>query len=415
MAMSHATPDTPPASPYTPLLDRFADATRVTLAGRDPGAYHGFVNPPVYHGSTVVSPTTHDLLHRTQPYIYGRRGTPTSDALEHALIELEGGTGAVLCPSGLSACTLALMSCLRPGDHLLMTDSVYGPVRHACDGVLRRMGIDTTYYDPLLGAALEPLIRPRTRAVYVESPGSYTFEVQDIAAIARVAHAHGMSVIADNSWATPLLFRPHDHGVNLSIQAGTKYLVGHSDAMLGTVSANAAAWPALKQLHGDLGLCVGPDDLYLALRGLRTLGLRLRQHQENAYVVASWLRQQPEVLGILFPAFDDCPGHALWKRDFKGTSGLFSVILHAAPDEALAAFLDSLELFGLGYSWGGFESLAVPFDLQSQHIAQRWPEGSVGVRLHIGLEAPADLIADLAAGLRRYSAACPAREDAATC
>nr|WKF55815.1 Cystathionine beta-lyase MetC [Paraburkholderia busanensis] len=413
MAMNAAKAAVP--SPYTPKLERFADATRLMLAGRDPGAYHGFVNPPVYHGSTVLSPTTHDLLNRTQPYIYGRRGTPTSDALEHALCELEGGAGAVLCPSGLSACTLALLTCLSPGDHLLMTANVYGPVRHACDGVLRRMGIDTTYYDPLVGADLAPLIRPRTRAIYVESPGSYTFEVQDVATLANVAHAHGLTVIADNSWATPLFYRPHDHGVDLSIQAGTKYLVGHSDAMLGTVSANAASWPALKQLHGDLGLCVGPDDMYLALRGLRTLGVRLRQHQDNAHAVASWLRQQPQVNGVLYPAFDDCPGHALWKRDFKGASGLFSVILHAAPDTALAAMLDPLELVGLGYSWGGFESLAVPFDLAEHRIASHWPAGSIGVRLHIGLEDPADLIADLAAGLQRFSAACPAREDAATC
>lgn len=381
----------------------YGDDTRLALAGRSPAAWHGFVNTPVFHGSTVLSPTVKDLLQRTQPYIYGRRGTPTSDALEHAIVELEGSAGAVLCPSGLSACTLALLSCLKPGDHLLVTASVYGPVRHACDGVLARLGIETTYYDPLAHTSIETLLRPQTRALYVESPGSYTFEVQDVAALARIGHAHGLTVLADNSWATPLFFRPHDHGVDLSIHAGTKYLVGHSDAMLGSVSATSAAWPALKQLHGDLGLCVGPDDIYLALRGLRTLGVRLRQHQQNALKVAHWLKQRPEVQAVLHPAFDDCPGHDIWRRDFTGSSGLFSVILQPMLDVALEALLDGLALFGLGYSWGGFESLVVPFELDAHRLDTRWPAGGRGVRLHVGLEDPADLIADLAAGFERCS------------
>lgn len=271
---------------------RMHDDTRLMHAGRDSAAWHGFVNPPVYHASTVLSPTVSDLLNRTQPYIYGRRGTPTTDALERAVTSLEGGAGAVLCPSGLSACTLALLSCLKPGDHLLMTASVYGPVRHACEGVLARLGVETTWYDGSTPVAAA--FRANTRALYVEVPGSYTLDMHDIPALVRLAQAHDALVIADNSWATPLFFQPHAFGIDLSIQAGTKYLVGHSDAMLGTVSASERAWPALKQLHGDLGLCAGPDDVYLALRGLRTLGVRLRQHQRNALTVATWLAARPK-------------------------------------------------------------------------------------------------------------------------
>lgn len=398
------------------LNDGMHEDTRLMHAGRDSAAWHGFVNPPVYHASTVLSPTVSDLLNRTQPYIYGRRGTPTTDALERAVTSLEGGAGAVLCPSGLSACTLALLSCLKPGDHLLMTASVYGPVRHACEGVLARLGVETTWYDGSTPVAAA--FRANTRALYIEVPGSYTFDMHDIPALVRLAQAHGALVIADNSWATPLFFQPHAFGIDLSIQAGTKYLVGHSDAMLGTVSASERTWPALKQLHGDLGLCAGPDDVYLALRGLRTLGVRLRQHQRNALAVATWLAARPEVQRVLYPALPGDDGHALWRRDFRGASGLFSIVLQPAPPRAVEAFLDHLALFGLGYSWGGYESLALPFELDAHGLAARWPADSRGVRLHIGLEDPDDLIADLAAGLERYAACAQqatACEDAARC
>ncbi|CAI8926082.1 cystathionine beta-lyase [Burkholderia sp. SIMBA_024] len=403
------------SQPCDDLYGGMHDDTQLVHAGRDSAAWHGFVNPPVYHASTVLSPTVSDLLNRTQPYIYGRRGTPTTEALEQAITSLEGGAGTVLCPSGLSACTLALLSCLKPGDHLLMTASVYGPVRHACEGVLARLGVETSWYDA--DTPVAAAFRPNTRAVYVEVPGSYTFDMHDVRALVRLAHAHGALVIADNSWATPLFFRPHALGIDLSIQAGTKYLVGHSDAMLGVVSANERAWSALKQLHGDLGLCVGPDDVYLALRGLRTLGVRLRQHQRNALAVATWLTTRAQVQRVLYPALPGDDGHALWRRDFRGASGLFSIVLQPAPRQAVDAFLDHLTLFGLGYSWGGYESLALPFELDAHRLAQRWPPGSRGVRLHIGLEDADDLIADLAAGLDRYAAfartgSC---EDAARC
>ncbi|MFZ6776647.1 cystathionine beta-lyase [Undibacterium sp. Ji83W] len=386
-------------------VEGFGIDTQLVTLGRSPELFNGFVNTPVYHGSTVLSSTVKELLGRTQPYIYARRGTPTSAALEQAICGLEGGAGAVLCPSGLSACTTALLSCLKTGDHLLVSDGVFGPVRHACETVLSaRFGVEVTYYDPMAGADIALLIKSNTRAVYVEAPSSHTFEVQDVRAIADVAHQHGMMVLADNTWASPLFFQPHAHGVDLSIQAGTKYLVGHSDAMLGTVSASAAAWPALKALHGDLGLCVGPDDIYLALRGLRTLGMRMRTHQENALVIAGWLKSRPEVRRVLHPAFDDCPGHVNWQRYFKGSSGLFSVELQDFSQEAVEAFLDGLSLFGLGYSWGGFESLALPFDVSAIRTATRWQAAGPCIRFHIGLESVADLIADLEAGLDRLVA-----------
>ena len=386
-------------------LAAFREDTRLALGGRDPAGFHGFVNPPVYHGSTVLAQSVEELMSRRQRYVYARRGTPTSDAFEEALKGLEGGAGVVLCPSGLSAVATALLAALSAGDHLLMTDSAYGPTRHLCDGVLRRMGIETTYYDPCIGAGIEGLLKPSTKAVYMESPGSLSFEIQDVPAIAEVAHRHGALAILDNTWATPLLFKAHQHGVDISLMAGTKYVLGHSDAMFGTISASSAAWTKVKAFHGDSGLCVGPDDIFLALRGLRTLSLRLRHHEASAMVVARWLKERPEVARVLHPAFEDDPGHVIWKRDFNGSSGLFSIVLAPGPDSAVAAFLDDLKLFGLGFSWGGFESLAIPFDCTGSRTATAWDPGGPAVRLHIGLEDPQDLIADLEAGLARYQAA----------
>ncbi|MGN8116081.1 cystathionine beta-lyase [Labrys sp. 22185] len=383
----------------------FGENTRLVIGGREPSEYHGFVNPPVYHGSTVLAPTTKDLINHTPRYSYGRRGNPTSDALEEALKTLDGSAGVVLCPSGLSAVSTALLSCLSAGDHLLMVDSTYQPTRQLCDKVLGRFGIETTYYDPLIGAGIETLIRPNTKAVYLEAPGSQSFEMQDVPAIAEVAHRHGATVLLDNTWATPLFFDAFGHGIDLSIQAGTKYIVGHSDAMFGVVSASRKAWPALKGFHGDSGQCVAPDDIYLAMRGLRTMGVRLRQHQESALRVAKWLAKRPEVQRVLHPALEGDPGHAIWKRDFKGSSGLFSIVLQSAPMEAISAFLDDLKFFGLGYSWGGYESLALPFDCKTYRSATSWDPGGPCVRLHIGLEDVADLIGDLDAGLARFRAA----------
>jgi cysteine-S-conjugate beta-lyase len=385
---------------------RRPDTTLVT-AGRDPRSYHGFVNPPVYHASTVLYPNAEDFLAHRARYQYGRRGTPTTEALESALAELEGPqcAGVALLPSGLSAISTALLSVLRAGDHLLVTDSAYGPTRNFCEQILSRFGVTTTYYDPLAGAAIAKEFRDNTRAVYLEAPGSLSFEMQDVAAIGGVAHDKGALVLMDNTWATPLYFRPLDHGVDLAIQAGTKYIGGHSDIMLGTVSANAATVTALKNTVRYTGVCEGPDDVYLGLRGLRTLSVRLERHYRSGLAVARWLEGRPEVLRLLHPALPSHPGHAIWKRDFTGACGLFSMVLKPVPQKAAYAFLDTLELFGIGASWGGYESLAIPFDCAPLRTATRWQPGGPTVRFHIGLEAVEDLLADLEHGFAALAAA----------
>ncbi|HVV91912.1 MAG TPA: cystathionine beta-lyase [Hyphomicrobiales bacterium] len=379
--------------------------TRLVSAGRDPADYHGFVNPPVYHASTVVYPTADDFFAHRGRYQYGRRGTPTSEGLTDAVAEIEGGAGAVLAPSGLAAITTALLSVVGAGDHLLVADSVYGPTRAFCSGVLKRLGVETTYYDPTIGDGIAALMRDNTRAVFTESPGSLTFEVQDIPAIAAVAHARGACVLMDNTWATPLYFRAHDHGVDLSIQAGTKFLSGHSDVMIGTISANAEWWPRLIETHGLIGQHVGPDDVYLALRGFRTLGVRLERHQESGLRVARFLSEHPDVARVLHPALPGAPGHDLWRRDFTGACGLFAVELKPRSDAAIRAFLDALRLFAMGYSWGGFESLCIATDPRPIRTATTWQADGPMLRLHIGLEDVDDLIADLAGALGAYAAA----------
>jgi cystathionine beta-lyase len=381
--------------------------TRVVTAGRDPESYHGFVNPPVYHASTVLYPSAEDFVARRSRYQYGRRGTPTTEALEHALQELEGPqcAGVSLLPSGLAAISAALLSVVHSGDHLLVTDSAYEPTRKFCDQILTRFGVTTTYFDPLIGDGIAELLRPNTRAVYTESPGSLSFEMQDIAAIAKAAHAKDAIVLMDNTWASPLYFRPLEAGVDLVVQAGTKYIGGHSDIMLGTVSANAATVANLQNTVRLSGLCEGPDDVYLGLRGLRTLAVRLDRHYQSGLTVARWLEQRPEVLRVLHPALPSHPGHALWKRDFTGASGLFSMVLKPVPQKAVYAFLDTLELFGIGASWGGYESLAIPFDCERVRTATRWQPGGPTVRIHIGLEAVEDLIADLERGFAALAVA----------
>jgi cysteine-S-conjugate beta-lyase len=381
--------------------------TQVVTGGRDPASYHGFVNPPVYHASTVLYPSAEDYVAHRAHYQYGRRGTPTTEALQFALQELEGRQCAhvALLPSGLAAISAALLSVVHAGDHVLVTDSAYGPTRTFCDQILTRLGVAISYYDPLAGAAIAELMRPDTRAVYLESPGSLSFEMQDVDAIAAAAHAQGALVLMDNTWASTIYFRPLEHGVDLSIQAGTKYIGGHSDVMLGTVSANDTAAANLKNTVRFSGLCVGPDDVYLGLRGLRTLAVRLDRHFQSGLAVARWLEQRPEVLRLLHPAMASHPGHALWKRDFAGASGLFSVVLKPVPQKAVYAFLDELRLFGIGASWGGYESLAIPFDCAPIRTATRWAPGGPGVRFHIGLEAVEDLLADLEGGFAALAAA----------
>jgi cysteine-S-conjugate beta-lyase len=377
---------------------KLARATRLVTAGRDPAAQHGFVNTPIYRGSTVLYPTAQDFLARRARYTYGTRGTPTVDALEQAWSELSGAAGTVVVPSGLAAIAVALLSCLGAGDHLLVPDSVYRPTRNFCDTVLKRFGVETEYYDPMVGAGIAALMRPNTRAVFTESPGSQSFEIQDVPAIAEVAHQHDATVLIDNTWATPLFFPPHERGADLAIEAGTKYLGGHSDLLMGLVTANERSWKRLRDTFDAMATCAGPEDVFLALRGLRTLGVRLAHHQDAALRVARWLAERPEVLRVLHPAFESNPGHALWRRDFSGSTGLFSVILKPVPQRAADAFVDALKLFGIGASWGGFESLVIPFDCTAYRTATKWDPGGPALRFHIGHEDIDDLTADLENG-----------------
>jgi cystathionine beta-lyase len=381
--------------------------TRIVTGGRDPFSYHGFVNPPVHHASTVLYKSADDLFANRSRYAYGRRGTPTSEALQQAMAEIEGPhcAGVALLPSGLNAISTTFLSVVSAGDHVLVSDSVYEPTRIVCDTVLKRLGVETTYYDPLIGAGIADLCKPNARLVFTEAPGSQSFEMQDISAIAAAAHAKGALVAMDNTWATPLYFRPLDFGVDLSIQAGTKYISGHADVMIGMVAANAAAWPQLHKTVGTLGLCVGPDDIYMTLRGLRTLSVRLARHQESALKLARWMQGRPEIVRVLYPALENDPGHAIWQRDFSGASGLFSVVLKPVPDAAIRAFLDALTLFGMGYSWGGYESLVIPFDCTRYRTVTRWAPGGPALRFHIGLEDTDDLIADLERGFKAMAAA----------
>jgi cystathionine beta-lyase len=383
-----------------------AETTLVT-SGRDTQAQKGFVNPPVVHGSTVLYPTADDLHAHRGEFQYGRHGTPTTKALQEALMVLEGPqcAGVGLAPSGLSAITTTLLAVLQAGDHLLVCDNAYRPSRNFCNGLLARYGVETTYFDPLIGAGIAGLFKPNTKAVLVEAPGSQSFEMPDIPAIAAVAHARGALVIDDNTWATALYHRSLDQGVDISMQAATKYVGGHSDIMFGTISANAKTWPMISEAIRLLGVCAGPDDVFLALRGLRTLAVRLAQHHRSALEIAHWLETRPEVLRVLHPALESDPGHAIWKRDFTGASGLFSIVLKPAPQAAVDALLNAVKLFGMGYSWGGFESLIIPFDCAPYRTATRWAPGGPALRLHIGLENVDDLKADLDRGFAAFNAA----------
>ncbi|WP_298356281.1 cystathionine beta-lyase [Rhodoblastus sp.] len=376
--------------------------TRLVHAGRDPFEQFGFVNTPIYRGSTVLQPTLADLEARHgKRFIYGTLGTPTTEALEKAWSEIAGAAGTVLASSGLAAITVALLTAVKAGDHVLVTDSAYLPTRTFCDVFLARMGVETSYYDPLIGGGIAALMRPNTKAVLVEAPGSQSFEMQDVPAIAEAAHARGACVIMDNTWATPLFFPPHERGVDLAIEAGTKYLSGHSDLLLGLVSANEQWLKPLRQTFNLFAMCAGPDDVFLALRGLRTMDLRLREAERQGFALAEWLKRRPEVSRVLHPGLEDDPGHAIWKRDFLGASGLFSVILKPVPRAALAALLDGLELFGMGYSWGGYESLVIPFDCRSYRTATTWAPEGPALRFSVGLEDIEDLTADLEQGFRR--------------
>lgn len=395
------------AGPTDKDKDERRPATKLVQGGRrpewtgDPRLGGSVVNPPVWRASTILYDNMADLAargHATHNKLYyGRRGTPTVWALADALTDMESDAeGTLLYPSGVAANSAGLLALLAPGDHLLMVDSAYEPTRAFCNGLLTRCGVVTTYYDPLIGAAIADLITPATKLIFLESPGSLTFEVQDVPAIVAVARSRGVLTMLDNTWATPLLFPALAHGVDVAMMSLTKYVGGHSDAMMGSLTATKAVWPRLRQAAYQLGQAVSPDDCALMLRGLRTLDVRMQRHSENGLAVANWLAARPDVGRVLHPALAGDPGHGIWSRDFNGTSGLFGFTLKDADDAGRARFIDALALFGIGFSWGGYESLVVPGN--PIRTATAWTDPDALVRLSIGLEDPADLIADLERG-----------------
>ncbi|MEZ9361475.1 cystathionine beta-lyase [Vibrio cyclitrophicus] len=386
--------------------------TKLITAGRDKKWTNGVVNPPVQRASTVVFNSVEEKRKATinranKTLFYGRRGTTTHFAFQDAMVEVEGGAGCALYPCGTAAISNAILSFVETGDHILMVDTCYEPTRDFCDTIMKKMGVETTYYEPTIGEGIQDLIKPNTKVLFTESPGSVTMEVQDIPTLARIAHEHDIIVMLDNTWAAGVNFSPFDFGVDISIQAATKYIVGHSDVMLGTAVANEKCWDQLREQSYLMGQCVSPDDAYLGLRGIRTLDVRLRQHAESSLKVAKWLESRPEVNHVRHPALESCPGHEFFKRDYTGGNGLFSFVLNNSNIKATTALLDGMTHFSMGYSWGGFESLILANEPSSfdslRTVANPNFEGTL-IRVHIGLEDVDDLIADLEAGLERYSA-----------
>ncbi|GJL80945.1 MAG: cystathionine beta-lyase [marine bacterium B5-7] len=384
-------------------------ATRLAHLGNHPHEHQGVINPPVYHASTIAHKNLDDLKTRrksgARAVTYGRDGTPTTFAFEDTVTDLEGGFGSITVSSGLAAIHLSLMSLLKPGDHILIADTVYAPVRNLCNNVLTPLNIICEFYDPTIGASIESLLRKNTRVVYMESPGSHTFEIIDVPAITNAVSDRDIVTVFDNTWATPLFFKPLSHGVDIVIHAVTKYLGGHSDLMMGVVVCNEQTFSQVRRYCSLIGQSVAPDDIYLAQRGIRTLKARLDVHQENALRLTDFLMEQPETIRVIHPALEDHPGHTIFKRDFSGSSGLFGVVIQPVDDIALAAMLDSLELFFMGFSWGGYESLIIPYDINQHRSVTPLKDNGVLLRIHAGLEDSGDLIDDLTSGFKRLRAA----------
>lgn len=383
-------------------MKKFGVATRLTMLGRNTEEQQGFVNPPLYRGSTVLHKSVEDVEQYRGRFYYGTAGTPTIASLENAWTALTGAHGTVLSPSGLGSVALALMTTTKAGDHALIPDSIYGPSRSFCDSFLRKYGVETEYYDPLIGADVERLFRTNTSTLFMESPGSQTMEVQDVPALVRAARKHGIKTILDNTWATPIFFDAHANSVDISVEAGTKYLSGHSDLLIGLASANEEMWPALRSTYDAMAMLPGAEDCLLALRGLRTMHLRIKEVERKALELAAWFKDRPEVAAVLHPAFEDCPGHAIWRRDFSGSTGVFSVVLKEGFSRAgFKSMLEGMSIFGMGYSWGGYESLIVPIHPAKSRTVTTWTRPGFAFRVQTGLEDMSDLQADLLAGLSR--------------
>lgn len=392
-----------PKKPTPNHRNRLGTDTYLAHGGYDPQDHYGFVNPPITRGSTVLFPDTETMRNRSQPYSYGTRGTPLNTVLENIVNELEGSEGTILVPSGMAAVTIPLFAYLSAGDHALFVDTIYNPTRNFADTMLKKLGVEVDYFAPDIGVDIEALIKPNTKVIFLESPASNTFEMQDVPAITTIARARNIVTMLDNTYATPLYYRPLEHGVDVSIHAATKYPSGHADVLYGMVSANKEHWPTLYEAHNTIGACANPEDTYLIIRGMRTMGVRLRHHEKSALDIARWLEGQKGVGQVMHPALESHPGHDIWKRDFSGSSGIFSFVLKDAGPEHAAAFLDSLTLFGLGYSWAGYESLAVHVNLSDRTVAAKDYGGQV-IRLQIGLEDAEDLKAEIAAGLHAAAA-----------
>ncbi len=384
-------------------LSKLRVETRLALAGRDTTRHDGAVNPAIHRATTLVIDDTADL-YNTPKKTYALEGMAVQDALKDALLAIEGGAAVTLAPSGLGACTLALLTIARAGGELLVVDSVYGPTRRFCNTVLHRLGVRTTYFDPHIGGDIAGLINENTCGVFLESPGSITFEVQDVPAIAAAAKARGVPTILDNTWSAGLYFKPFEHGIDLSVQALTKYQAGHADAFMGAVlSATPQMGERVKATYKQLGLGASPDDAYLVLRGMRSLSVRLDRQAASGLRIARWLETRPEVARVIHPALPSHPDHALWKRDFTGAAGVFGAVLKPVDDAKLKVMLESYALFSMGFSWGGYESLIIPCDDNITRTATPWKAEGPVIRLSIGLEHPDDLIADLTQGFARLS------------